>query len=270
MHLPHLIYGTFPDLPGSQQVVYKSSGISDEVEQWLIQCYERFGDCKNENFQTAVCVHHFRNSESPVTAVTRISQFGRDFSGRWGALLRNTALLTLEDWTALGGDSSLVAAQLVLTGSADELRQSHELEIDESVATENLLAAVRALDFTRYESDLRRLISGERLTLYSEINTPALDDFVARLILLLPQPLRLQASWSQFAFQALPEFDLLVAHSSRYEAPSGDDFTFQTDGTNELLLTGRGVSSEDYIAELRLALSEDVDAPLLELLTRPS
>ncbi len=98
MKLDHLIYGTFPDLPGSQQVVYRSSGITPELESWLIQQYDRFGDCKTEEFRSSLTLQWLRDGESPAAVLTKITHAGQDFSGRWGALLRHSAIITQEQF----------------------------------------------------------------------------------------------------------------------------------------------------------------------------
>ena len=60
MKVDHLIYGTFPDTPGSQHVIYKSEGITPALQNWLIAFYDQFGDCRNESFLKSLSVCWYR------------------------------------------------------------------------------------------------------------------------------------------------------------------------------------------------------------------
>ncbi len=261
MKLDHLIYGTFPDLPGSQQVVYRSSGITPEFESWLIQQYDQFGDCKTEEFRSSLTLQWYRDGESPVAVLTKVTHAGQDFSGRWGALLRHSAIITQEQFFANYGDVSTIAERLVTGGSSEELSQSSELEIDSTPDRDTIIEHIMSLNLTHFESNLKRILTGERLVLYADLNTPHLNNYFMNLLSLLPLPLRSLLNWSEFIFHSLPELDLSVVHSSRYSAPDGDIIDFQSDGENgfgEAQLLAE--VSDEYLADLSTAMqSKDID-----------
>lgn len=261
MKLDHLIYGTFPDLPGSQQVVYRSSGITPEFESWLISQYDQFGDCKTEEFRSSLTLQWNRDGESPVAVLTKVTHAGKDFSGRWGALLRHSAIITEEQFFAIYGDISIIAERLVAGGSSEELSQSSDLEIDSTPDQNAIIESILSLDLAHFESNLKRVLAGERLVLYADLNTPHLNKYIQNLLLLLPLPIRALLNWSEFIFRSLPEMNLSVVHSSRYSAPDGDIIEFQSDGENGIGEARLPVESADeYLANLSTAIqSNDSD-----------
>lgn len=267
MQFEQLIYGTFPDLPGSQQVVYRSSGITPELEGWLIQQYDQFGDCKTEEFRSSLTLQWHRESEVPIAALTKVTHAGQDFSGRWGALLRHSALITQEQFFALSGDISGIAAKLVSGGTSEELTQSRELEIDCLPLPEEIVDQVLALDVALYHSNLRRILAGERLIVYADLNTQHLNDYIRNLLILLPLPVRSRLNWSEFIFHARSEIDVSVVHSSRYAAPEGDIIEFQGDGENaigDVFMTLE--QADEYLATLSEGIQEKTGTAVSELL----
>src|SRR5690606_14634615 len=108
---------------------------------------------------SSLTVRWFRAGEIPLCSLTKVSQFGKDFSGRWGALLRHTAILTQEQFVELRGDLYAVAEQLVNSGTSTDLSQERDIEVNPSDAAPDLtmdLAVLRAVD---YLTSLRRLLS---------------------------------------------------------------------------------------------------------------
>ncbi len=87
-----------------------------------------------------------------------------------------------------------------------------------------------SLNLAHFESNLKRILTGERLVLYADLNTPQLNDYFRNLLLLLPLSTRSLLNWSEFIFHSLPEMDVSIVHSSRYSAPDGDIIDFQSDG----------------------------------------
>ena len=269
MKLDHLIYGTFPDLPGSQQVVYKSSGISTDLESWLIQQYDQFGDCKTEDFRSSLTLQWYRETESPVAVLTKVTHAGQDFSGRWGALLRHSAILAPEQKQSLYYDVAPVAAQQVSTGSSEALAQSGDLEIEVPNSPDYLVDEVLALNLEHYRSNLKRLLCGERLVLYADLNTAHLNRYLRNLLLLMPLQIRASLNWSEFVFHSLETLDLSIVHSSRYAAPEGDTIEFQSDGDNTLGdLSISGEAADEYIATLAQQVEESNREKLAALFTQ--
>lgn len=256
MKFDHLIYGTFPDLPGSQQVVYRSSGITPEFESWLIHQYDQFGDCKTEEFRSSLTLQWYREGESPVAVLTKVTHAGQDFSGRWGALLRHSAIITQEQFFAIHGDISAIAEKLATGGSSEELSQSPEFEIDSTPDRDSIIEHILTLSFAHFESNLRRILTGERLVLYADVNTQHLRTYLQNLLLILPLSVRSLLNWSEFIFHSLPEMDLSVAHSSRYSAPDGDIIEFQGDGENG---TGDArlpiATADEFLTALSIAIA---------------
>ncbi len=267
MKFEHLIYGTFPDLPGSQQVVYKSSGTSPEIESWLIQQYDQFGDCKTEEFRSSLTLQWYRESESPLAILTKVTHAGQDFSGRWGALLRHSAIVTQAQFFAMFGDVGPIADKLVSSGTSEELSQSSELEI-ESIPDQNaIVESILSLNLAHFESNMKRILTGERLVLYADLNTPHLTNYLRGLLSLLPLSIRAKLNWSEFIFHSLPEMDLSVVHSSRYSAPDSDIIEFQSDGENGIGGTLMSVeTAEEFISNLSTAIGSKDTEKLAALL----
>lgn len=267
MKLEHLIYGTFPDLPGSQQVVYKSAGITSELESWLISRYDAFGDCRTEEFQSSLTLQWYHADDSTLGALTKVSHAGKDFSGRWGALLRHTAILTVDQFRELNGDLSGVASLLVSGGSSEQLAQSGDLEIEADTDSQTLHELLSSLNLANYLSNLKKLLTGERLVLYSDLNTSHLNHYLQSLVRLVPLNFRERLNWSEFVFHSLPDLDLSVVHSSRYSAPEGDIVEFQSDGENSLGdLRMSAEEAENYGSALELAMKEGAQVELERLL----
>lgn len=267
MKLDHLIYGTFPDLPGSQQVVYRSSGVTPELESWLIQQYDQFGDCKTEEFRSSLTLQWYREGESPIAVVTKVTHAGQDFSGRWGALLRHSAIITQEQFFTIHGDISAIAATLVTGGSSEELSQSSDLEFESTPDRDAIIEHIMSLNLANFESNLKRILTGERLVLYADLNTPHLNIYLKDLLILLPLPLRSRLSWSEFIFHSLPEMDLSIVHSSRYSAPDGDIINFQSDGINCLGETQMPAEAADeFLADLSTAIQSNDSDKIADLL----
>jgi len=265
MKLDHLIYGTFPDLPGSQQVVFKTPGVDADLEHWLLEFYNEFGDCKNEDFVSSLTVRWFRAGETPLCSLTKVSQFGKDFSGRWGALLRHTAILTQEQFVELRGQLHEVADQLVSSGTSTELSQEREIDLDLPEAEPDLSSYLAELQENDYLTPLRRLLSGERLVAFGDKNSEYTNRFLANLINLLPLSWRAHFDWSEFAFRPLEDLDLAISYNSRYELPGSGPIDLQTAGTNHFAAAG---VEPEQVAEFLTALESALAAGDAETLGR--
>ncbi len=258
MQIPHLIYGTFPDLPGSQQVVYKSEGIEAALESRLIRFYNEFGDCKNEEFKSSLSVLWLEeDSGERLATITKVTQQGKDFSGRWGALLRHSAILSESQFRRFFYDPREIGALLIGSGTAEDLSASQEFEIEPLLTPGERLTRLSDLDWSAYGANLLKLIAGKRLTLYSEINTQLTDDYLLNLVSLLPISCRRHLNWSDLLFASLPEFALSLVHSSRYEAPTTVPLQLQELGESELAkLNAAADYAADYVEMLEAALAE--------------
>lgn len=264
MKIEHLIYGTFPDLPGSQQVVFKSPGVSPHLQNWLISFYDGFGDCKNEEFRFSVSVCRYAD-EAAIghTVITKVSHHGKDFSGRWGALLRHSAILTSEDYQALGYDLSAIESLLVSSGTSEELAKSGELEIIPDPSDSGRAQQLIQLDFGDYRDNLAALLRGEQLALYAEINSDLTNQYLRDLVSLLPRECKTALNWSEFVFRQSDSCDLALIYSSRYETPTSVPLRFTAVGENSLKsLSFPDGFVEDHLTKLEQAFA-DGDATLL-------
>lgn len=266
MRLPHIIYGTFPDLPGSQQIVCQSAEIDPVVESRLLTFYNEFGDCKNEEFNSSFAVLWVTtDSGERYATITKVTQQGKDFSGRWGALLRHSAILTAAQYRRFMFDPRDIVAQLVGSGTSAELAASSDLEI-EPTAVGSRIAALASLDWSSYRDNLQKLIAGKRLGVYSEINTELTDNYLAELVSLLPVSCRTLLNWSSFLFAAQPEFALSLSHSSRYEAPESLPLQLQELGESQLgSLDYASEYAVEYVEMLETALAENAAGHLEQL-----
>ena len=275
MRVEHLIYGTFPDTPGSQHVIYKSDGVTPELQNFLINFYDQFGDCKGEEFKRSVSV--CRSCQSPdeeLTVVTQVSHHGRDFSGRWGALLRHSAILTLEQYQLLSYRPDDIEKHLVSSGTAEELAHFGDLEIETTTASPDVALAIPMGEgaegdgLAGYQNSLTALLHGQRLVLYAENNTDYSNRHLRTLVSLLPTSCRKLLNWSEFAFRPSDDLDLALVYSSRYEAPTAGRLAFAAVGENHLnalALTDEFIN--DYLTQLTAALSQRDWPRLQSLLT---
>ncbi len=166
-------------------------------------------------------------------------------------------------------DVSPVAAHLVATGSAEQLAQSGDLDIETPNSPDHLVDEVLALNLEHYRSNLKRLHCGERLVLYADLNTAHLNHYLRNLLLLMPLQIRSSLNWSEFVFHSLETLDLSIVHSSRYAAPEGDTVEFQADGDNSLGdLSISSEAADDYIANLAQQLEESNREKLAALFTQ--
>lgn len=259
MKLEHLIYGTFPELPGSQQVVYKSSGIDDELQSWLIQQYDNYGDCKTEDFRSSLTFQWYREG---LGVLTKFTHHGKDFSGRWGALLRHSAIISEEQFIALCGCLDSISSQLVESGTPDQLSQSGEFEIADEIDKNELIERLLQINPANYEANLKKLLTGQRLVLYSDLNTENTNAYLQNLLLLTPLRFRCVMNWSELVFRELDELDLSLVFSSRYSAPDAEILEFQSIGDSSLSEIALPDEEADaYIISLSDALtSSDPDA----------
>jgi hypothetical protein len=267
MKLDHLIYGTFPDLPGSQQVVFKSSGISSGLQDWLINFYDGFGDCKNEEFKSSLSVCWFNDAASKSHAViTKVSHHGKDFSGRWGALLRHSAILTAEQYQTLGFDPSRVESHLVSSGTSEELANAVDLEVADIASADLRAEHLIALTLGDYRENLAALLRGEQLALYAENNNDISNSYLRNLVSLLPAEYRAILNWSEFVFRTSELYDIALVYSSRYEVPSSTPLRFTAVGENRLKqLSQPERFAEMYLSKLEQAFTEG-DASILKSL----
>ena len=272
MKIDHLIYGTFPDTPGSQHVIYKSEGITPLLQNWLIAFYDRFGDCRNEDFSKSLSVCWYREQPGEEQAViTQVSHHGKDFSGRWGALLRHSAILTLEQYGLFGFSPAEITCHLASSGTAEQLTNFGDLDIEPvlSAADGTLPVSVgEGLSFDDYKLNLLALLKGQRLVLYAMSNTDFSNRYLRNLVSLLPRGCRQILNWSEFVFRTSDNLDLALVYSSRHEAPADGRLTFATVGENHI----KGLSlpddyAEDYLFKLSAALAQKDIAGLTSLLT---
>lgn len=267
MLIDNLIYGTFPDLPGSQQVVHKTAGITSEIEGELLSFFNEFGDCRNEQFRTSITVRHLRSTSTPTIAIVRVSQQGSDFSGRWGALLRHAAVLEIEKYRRFFFDPVLIAPALVSSGSSEELRAFGEINVEQPSSADSFLQELIALDFSTFSASLTSLMSGNRLLLYSEINNEISDSCLRRLVNFLPFSFKAELNWSEFMFKPGHEFDLLLAYNGRYEPPGESNLTLTPSGDSSLKqLELHPEYASDYVELLEAALNDKDVGRLADLI----
>jgi hypothetical protein len=201
-----------------------------------------------------------------LACVTKTSQQAKDFSGRWGALLRHTAVLTQEQYRQFGCMPEQVTNHLIERGDADELKQRADLQLD---LPQSITASQMAVggDFSHYCDNLEKLLGGERLVLYADSNNVFLQSYLTRLVAQLPLKARLLLNWSQFLFRAWEEIGLSVVFNSRYETPTEGIPAFVADGMSSLAsleLTPDEIS--DYLRRLGDALNTSNQAELEVLL----
>jgi len=275
MKVDHLIYGTFPDTPGSQHIIYKSEGITPALQSWLIAFYDQFGDCRNENFSKSLSVCWYREQPGEEGAViTQVSHQGKDFSGRWGALLRHSAILTPEQYGSFGFSPAEITDHLASSGTAEQLTNFGDLDFEPVLsATDGTLpvSVGEGLSFDDYRLNLLALLKGQRLVLYAESNTDSSNRYLRNLVGLLPRGCRQALNWSEFVFRTSDNLDLALVYSSRYEAPADSRLTFATVGENhvkELKLPDD--YADDYLVKLSAALAQKDIAGLTSLLTADS
>ena len=274
MRVDHLIYGTFPDTPGSQHVIYKSAGVTSELQAQLVSYYDQFGDCKNEDFKRSISVCRSRRSDDELTVVTQVSHHGRDFSGRWGALLRHSAILTLEQYQLFGYRPDDIEKHLVSSGTAEELANSGDLDIEtaavgpDEVSTLVMGPGTEGESLADHLNNLSALLRGQRLVLYAENSTDYSNHYLRALVSLLPASCRKLLNWSEFTFRPSDDLDLALVYSSRYEAPTAGRLAFAAVGENRLktpALTDEFI--DDYLAQLTAALALQDRPRLQSLLT---
>ncbi len=267
MQISDVIYGTFPDLPGSQQVVHKSESLDEELQGWLINCYDQFGDCRSEEFKTSLAVVWHRADEGAhIASVTRITQQQKDFSGRWGALLRHTAIMSEDDYRQIGYLPLLLSSQLIGKGTSEELKQRADLHLELSQPL-RASEVVVGVSIDNYRVHLARLLAGERLILYADAINDYLSGYLNTLVALLPAKARALLNWSHFLFRSWEEIGLSIVHNSRYQAPIEGIPAFVTEGESSLTsleLTDDEIS--EYLDRLTVALNDGVQEELSKLL----
>ncbi|GEM_PF-2470744 len=272
MKVEHLIYGTFPDTPGSQHVIYKSDGIQLSLQNWLIALYDQYGDCKNENFSKSVSVHWYREQAGEERAVvTKVSHQGRDFSGRWGALLRHSAILTQEQYQSFDYSPTGIADRLVSSGTAEQLSLVGDLNIEPTPEASEATVVpflTGSLSLDDYRANLLAVLRGQRLVLYAENNSDFSDDYLRNLVSLLPYCCREVLNWSEFVFRTSDDLDLALVHSSRHESPTDGRLSFAAIGESHVReLNFPDGYAEDYLSSISEAVVEKDSARLALLLS---
>jgi hypothetical protein len=275
MKIDHLIYGTFPDTPGSQHVIYKSEGITTLLQNWLIAFYDQFGDCRNEDFSKSLSVCWYREQQEKERAViTQVSHHGKDFSGRWGALLRHSAILTPEQYGSFGFSPTEITLHLASSGTAEQLTNFGDLDFESALSAADGTLTVSVgedLSFDDYKLNLLALLKGQRLVLYAMSNTDFSNRYLRNLVSFLPRGCRQVLNWSEFVFRTSDNLDLALVYSSRHEAPTDGRLAFATVGENHV----KGLSlpddyAEDYLVKLSAAIAQKDSAGITLLLTADS
>jgi hypothetical protein len=271
MKVDHLIYGTLPDTPGSQHVIYKSDGITPILQNWLIAFYDQFGDCRNENFSKSLSVCWYREQpEEERVAITQVSHHGKDFSGRWGAMLRHSAILSPEQYGSFGFNPAEITDHLASSGTAEQLANFTDLDFEPALRTTDgtlTVSMVEGLSFDDYRLNLLALLKGQRLVLYAENNTDFSNRYIGNLVGLLPRACRQVLNWSEFVFRTSDSLDLALVYSSRHEAPMDGRLSFATVGENHVReLKFPDHFAEDYLVKLSAAIAQKDTTSLMSLL----
>jgi hypothetical protein len=275
MRIDHLIYGTFPDTPGSQHVIYKSDGITPALQNWLIAFYDQFGDCRNEDFSESLSVCWYREQPGEELAViTKVSHQGKDFSGRWGALLRHSAILTPEQYGLFGFSPIQITDHLASSGTAEQLTNFGDLDVEPTLNAAEGIRRVfveEAFSLDDYRPNLLALLEGQRLVLYAENNTDYSNRYLRNLMEMLPRGCRQILNWSEFVFRTSDDLDLALVYSSRHEGSADGKLAFAEIGENHIKgLSLPGGYAEDYVARLSEAIAQKDIACLMSLLTADS
>jgi hypothetical protein len=235
MPLKHLIYGTFPDLPGSQQIIYRSNDFADDLADRLITFYSEFGDCKNSEFRSSLSVLWYESdSLGRSAAITKVCQHGRDFSGRWGALLRHTVILDEGEYLHYHYDPEELQPVFIASGTSEELAQFVEPVTPEPYGLDLYFEKILTVDFENQQDYLRRILLGERMELYAERNNEHTNASILDLFRLFPIQIKKQINWSEFLFRPLAQFDLSLCYAPRYEVPEAGRLLWVSAGDNHV------------------------------------
>lgn len=274
MIVDHLLYGTLPDTPGSQHVIAKSPGISFSQEAWLINYYDQFGDCRDQGFAKSLSVFWYRDQpDQEKVIVTQVSHHGKDFSGRWGALLRHSVVLSAEQYKAINCLPDRIEQLLLTSVSSDQLALLKESSLDlPEDDPESIPDCLMTGDFyfEDFRQNLTALLKGQRLVLFAERNTDWSDRCVRRLVSLLPVRWRQVFNWSEFVFRTSENLDLSLVYSSRHEAPQEGRLTFAAVGDNHIRDLGlEPAYVEDYVSRLSEAIASQNSELLTQLFLEP-
>ncbi len=208
--IENLIYGAFSHSRKGQQVVGKSTGISEEIEKEIVEFCNTWGDCRNLKFRRSINQFPLSRKSSTgekLIAVIKVINSGLDNVGREGTLVRHALVLTETDYRYLEFNPFTLESQGVFQ-IVWTRRFCETIYLDKrSIPPSDLSEVPESLYGLLFDYLLTILSGGEiYLFLSNHINTA--EDLVYYILKLLPLDMRSRMSLTTFAFRKNRDYQI--------------------------------------------------------------
>ena len=202
--IENMIYGVLPDRRMGQEVLGKTSGISEATEKEIVGFCTSWGDCRNLNFRRSLNQFPLKSlspSGEKLIAVVKVINAGLDSIGREGALVRHALVLTETDYRRLEFNPFVVESQGVFLTIWTRQSKCEVIFLDSRHVPPSDLSEIPRAYYDSLFDYLHTLLSGGEIFLFISNHLHTAEDVIYYVIKLLPVDIRPEMTLTTFAFR---------------------------------------------------------------------
>jgi len=202
--IENMVYGAFSYSRRGQQVVGKTSGISPEAQQEIVEFCNSWGDCRNLKFKRSLNQFPLKNKSAnnkKLIAVVKVINSGKDQIGREGALVRHALILSEDDYRYLEFNPFMLESQGTFLTAWTRKSNCQTIFLDKSSIPPSDLSEIPRVYYDSMFEYLHTILSGGEIYYISNNHVRTAEEIIYYLLKLLPLEIKSKIAMTTFAFK---------------------------------------------------------------------
>lgn len=263
--IENLVYGAFPHQRMGQQVVGKSAGITDEIEQEIVEFCNTWGDCRNLKFRRSLNQFplnaQLRDGRKAI-AIVKVTNAGKDSVGREGTLVRHALILSETDYRYLEFNPFVLESQGIFLAVWTRLCDCQTIYLKRDSIPPADLSEVPRSFYAPLKLYAATIISGGEIYTYLNNHIQTAEDMIYYLIKILPRDFRANLALTTFTFRK--NIDFKIGCYYRQLSQPADPLRVQFETTGQPY-----PEVNDYLQQLFEFLNDEKFGRAAKLLAEP-
>lgn len=263
--IENLVYGAFPNQRMGQQVVGKSTGITDDIEQEIVEFCNTWGDCRNLKFRRSLnqfpLKSRLRDGRNAI-AVVKVTNAGKDSIGREGTLVRHALVLAETDYRYMEFNPFVLESQGIFLTVWTRLCDCQIIYLKRDSIPPADLSEVPRLFYGALKMYAATVISGGEIYVYLNNHIQTAEDMIYYLIKVLPLGFRARLALTTFTFKKNIDFKIGCYYRQLNQPADPLKVQFETTGQPHPIVN-------DYLQKLFECLNDEKYGRAAKILAEP-
>jgi hypothetical protein len=234
--IENMFYGADPNRRMGQEVLGKTSGISDETEREIVEFCNSWGDCRNLNFRRSLNQFPLkglsRDGET-LMAVVKVLNAGRDSLGREGTLVRHALIIRESDYRRIEYNPFTLESQGVFLSAGTRLSYCREIIINTGQVPPSDLSEIPRAFFDSLFDYLHTILSGGEIFLFLNNHLNSAEEIIYHIFKILPIDVRPRLAVTTFAFRKNLNYKIGCYYRQSGVAPDPLKVRFEISGEKD-------------------------------------